>query len=177
MRADRQAPLPPDIRPLRDTDPEWISAAFAAIGWSRPRQLYDRYLAAREVAHRDVWVALLGERFAGYVTLNWRPTYAPFQAERIPEIQDLNVLPAYRRLGIGTALLDIAESRAGDSAAVVGIAVGLSSDYGSAQRLYVARGYRPDGRGIAYDYRTLRHGERTVVDDNLVLCFTKSLRK
>jgi hypothetical protein len=36
-------------------------------------------------------------QFAGYVTVNWRPTYAGFADLSIPEIQDLNVLTKYRR--------------------------------------------------------------------------------
>lgn len=169
------AGIQPTIRPLRESDPAWVASAFAAIGWSKPRELYERYLAEKEMGHRHVWVAHSGDRLAGYVTLNWRPTYPPFQAERTPEIQDLNVLPAFRRRGIGSALLDTAETKAGERTTIVGVAVGLGSEYGPAQRLYVDRGYVPDGRGVAYNYRTARYGEQVVVDDGLVLCFTKTL--
>ncbi len=47
--------------------------------------------------------------------------------------------------------------------------------YGNAQRLYVKRGYVPDGRGLTYDGRVLKPMENTVNDDDLVLYFTKSL--
>lgn len=167
----------PAIRPLRTSDPAWIASAFAAIGWSKPRELYDGYLAEQERGERHVWVAHAGDQLAGYVTLSWQPTYPPFRAERIPEIQDLNVLPAFRRRGIGSALLDVAETEAGSRTTSVGIAVGLGPDYGPAQRLYVQRGYVPDGRGVACDYRTVEHGGQVVVDDDLVLCFTKALRE
>jgi hypothetical protein len=53
--------------------------------------------------------------------------------------------------------------------------VGLSSDYGAAQRLYVRRGYIPDGRGIIYRGRTVNFGEAVTADDDLVLCFTREL--
>jgi hypothetical protein len=33
---------------------------------------------------------------------------------------------------------------------VVGLGVGLYPDYGTAQRMYVRRGYLPDGRGVIY---------------------------
>jgi GNAT superfamily N-acetyltransferase len=158
------------IRPLDAADPPVIAAAFAAIGWAKPREQYERYLAEQEAGERQVWVASVEDGFAGYVTLNRRPEYAPFRVEGIPEIQDLNVLPGFRRRGIGSALLDVAEEAAG---ARVGIAVGLSADYGAAQRLYVRRGYVPDGRGIAYRWRTASYGEQVVVDDDLVLCFTR----
>ncbi len=166
---------PPTIRPLRESDPAWISAAFAAIGWSKPRELFERYLAEQEAGRRQVRVAHDGDRLAGYVTLDWRPAYPPFRAERIPEIRDLNVLPAFRRGGIGSALMDAVESLARVRRGTVGIAVGLGSDYGPAQRLYVRRGYVPDGRGIACGGRTVEFGEQVVVDDKLVLCFTREL--
>jgi GNAT superfamily N-acetyltransferase len=163
------------IRPLRASDPAWIAAAFAAIGWSKPRELYERYLAEQEAGRRQVRVARDGDRLAGYVTLNWRPVYPPFRADGIPEIQDLNVLPEFRRRGIGSALLDAVESLAGERTRTVGIAVGLGSDYGPAQRLYVRRGYVPDGRGIAHRGRTVEFGKQVVVDDHLVLYFTREL--
>lgn len=168
---------PPTLHPLHPGDPAQISAAFAAIGWSKPRELYERYLAEQEAGQRHVWVARFDGRFAGYITLHWQPGYPPFIAEGIPEIQDFNVLPALRRRGIGSALMDAAESAAGDRASTVGLAVGLCSDYGAAQRLYVRRGYVPDGRGIAYHGRTLGYGEQVTVDDDLVLCFTKTLAR
>lgn len=163
------------IRPLRASDPPIIASAFTAIGWRKPREQYERYLAEQQAGRRDVRVAWLEGRFAGYVTLSWEPSYPPFRAEGIPEIQDLNVLPAFRGTGIGSALLDAAEALAAERAAAVGIAVGLGPDYGAAQRLYVRRGYVPDGRGIARHGRTAAVGEQVVVDDDLVLYLTRGL--
>lgn len=151
------------IRPLRASDAATIAAAFAAIGWSKPREQYVRYLAEQKAGERQVWVAEADARFAGYVTLVWRPDYTPFRDEGIPEIQDLNVLPAFRRRGIAAALLDAAEAAARERVAVVGLAVGLGADYGPAQRLYVQRGYVPDGRGIAWRGRTVEYGARVTV--------------
>ena len=165
----------PTLRPLAPGDPARIAAAFAAIGWRKPREQYEGYLAEQEAGRRHVWVADVDGGFAGYVTLNWGPAYLPFREAGIPEIQDFNVLPEFRRRGIGSALLDVAEAAAGERAASVGIAVGLSTDYGPAQRLYVRRGYVPDGRGVTYRARTLEFGEQVTVDDDLALCFTKVL--
>jgi GNAT superfamily N-acetyltransferase len=166
---------PPTIRPLRATDPPVIAAAFAAIGWAKPREQYERYLAEQEAGRRNVFVAWVGGVFAGYVTLVWQPDYAPFRAEGIPEIQDFNVLPAFRRRGIGSALLDAAEALAGSRSPVVGIGVGLDPDYGPAQRLYVKRGYVPDGRGITWQNRTVAYRDQVLVDDELVLWLIRSL--
>jgi hypothetical protein len=58
---------------------------------------------------------------------------------------------------------------------VVGIGVGMDADYGSAQRMYVKRGYIPDGRGLFSHGHWVRYGEQVIVDDDLILCFTKEL--
>ena len=57
----------------------------------------------------------------------------------------------------------------------MGIGVGLSRDYGAAQRLYIKRGYVPDGRGVTYNYLPVMAGSKVLVDDDLVLWFTKKL--
>jgi GNAT superfamily N-acetyltransferase len=166
---------PPTICPLQPSDPAPIAAAFAAIGWAKPAAQYERYLAEQGAGERDVFVASVEDVFAGYVTLNWHPEYPPFRAEGIPVIEDFNVLPAFRRRGIGSALMDAAEAKARLRVATIGIGVGLDPDYGPAQRMYVRRGYVPDGRGITWQNRTVAYRDQVLVDDELVLWFTRSL--
>jgi GNAT superfamily N-acetyltransferase len=166
---------PPIIRPIQASDPAVIAAAFDAIGWKKAAAQYERYLAEQQAGHRHVFVAWVEDAFAGYVTLNWYPAYPPFKAEGIPVIEDFNVLPAFRRRGIGAALMDAAEAAAGARSGVVGIGVGLDPDYGPAQRLYVRRGYVPDGRGISWQNDRVAYGDQVIVDDDLVLWFTRSL--
>jgi hypothetical protein len=76
-------------------------------------------------------------------------------------------------------LLDIAEKEAATKSEVVGIGVGLyageDGGYGSAQRLYVKRGYIPDGKGVTYNYQHTIPGNSYPLDDDLVLWFTKKL--
>lgn len=57
----------------------------------------------------------------------------------------------------------------------VGIGVGLTPDYGNAQRLYVKCGYIPDGNGVTYQYQSVKWGVKYKVDDDLVLWFIKEL--
>ena len=161
---------------LRACDVQPIVDAFEAISGNKPASQYHRYLAEQQQGLRTVLVAFgSDDRFCGYVTINWRPNYPPFRAEEIPEIQDFNVLPHVRRRGIGTRLMNEAERMVREHSPVVGIGVGMDADYGAAQRLYVLRGYIPDGKGLTYKNRFVRYGEQVTVDDKLVLYFTKRL--
>lgn len=167
----------PVIRLLEAGDIPSIASAFAAIGWDKPASQYERYLAEQSRGERVVLVAFQDERFAGYLTVAWQSGYAPFRAAGIPEIVDFNVLPQVRRRGIGSRLMDEAEQRVAERSAVVGIGVGMDPDYGAAQRLYVKRGYVPDGRGLSSNGRHVRWGETVTVDDGLNLHFTKELNR
>ena len=51
-------------------------------------------------------------------------------------------------------MMDIAEKIAATYADIVYLGVGLHSGYGSAQRMYVKRGYVPDGSGVWYQDKT-----------------------
>ena len=110
----------------------------------------------------------------------WSFLYKPFAEKNIPEIMDLNILPYFRNHGIATKLLEIAEKEARSKSNIIGIGVGLyggpDGGYGAAQRLYVKRGYIPDGYGVTYDYRHATPGERYPLDDDLILWFTKILK-
>jgi GNAT superfamily N-acetyltransferase len=163
------------IRPLTGSDCERISAAFTAQGWDKPAAQFHRYLQEQSDGARAVFVAVSDGQFSGYVTLMWVSSYPPFRSRNIPEIVDLNVLKLFQRRGIGSALLDAAEKRAAGRSSVVGIGVGLTADYGPAQRLYVKRGYVPDGHGAFQDKRYIAQGDHVKVDDDLALYLTKNL--
>ena len=165
-----------EITPLTPADPPLIAAAFTAIGWDKPQAQFERYLDEQTADSRPVLVARLDGAFAGYVTVVWETGYAPFREAGIPEIQDFNVLPQYRRRGIGTALMDAAEALIAQRSPLAGIGVGLYPDYGPAQRLYVLRGYVPDGRGVAWNQVQVIPGQTVPVDDELALYFTRLVR-
>jgi GNAT superfamily N-acetyltransferase len=168
------------IPPLIREDIVAISEAFNQIGWNKPPSLFSRYLKEQEAGERLVWVAHAHDEFAGYVTLKWRSSYPFFKEQNIPEIMDLNVLPSFRKMGVGSLLLDTAEKEAATKSQIIGIGVGLyageDGGYGSAQRLYIKRGYIPDGQGVTYNYQPTIPGNCYILDDDLVLWFTKKLR-
>ena len=99
-----------------------------------------------------------------------------FSGKGLPEIVDFAVLEKYRRKGIGRKLMDVAEQIAGQYADTVWLGVGLHSGYGSAQRIYVKRGYIPDGTGVWYQNKPCAQYETEIAnDDNLVLFLSKKL--
>ena len=163
------------IRFLEESDPPSIAAAFTNMGWSKPETQYRRYLHEQLAGTRTCFVGNIDGQVAGYVTVDWRPTYAGFADLNIPEIQDLNVLAIFRRKGVASRLLDSAEAEVARHSAVVGIGVGLHSGYNAAQQLYFKRGYIPDGCGITYRNRFVEEGASVVLDDDLVMHFTKQL--
>lgn len=167
------------IGPLIREDIVAISEAFNQIGWNKPASLFEGYLKEQEAGERIVWMAHVHEQFAGYITLKWQSQYPSFKAQRIPEIMDLNILPCMRKMDIGSLLLDTAEKEVVTRREIVGIGVGLyagaDGGYGPAQRLYVKRGYIPDGKGVTYNYDHTIQGNSYPLDDDLVLWFTKKL--
>lgn len=165
-----------EIRELQKEDIPNIVAAFAAIGLGKPVLQYQMYLAEQAQNRRRVLVAFQDEQFVGYLTIVWEPEYPPFRDANIPEIQDFNVLPEFRKRGIGTQLMEKAEEIVAQKSETVGVGVGLDADYGAAQRLYVLRGYVPDGNGISWHNRFPTYGEQVAVDDELTLHLTKKLK-
>ena len=166
-----------NIRLLESRDIPQIKDAFGKLGWNKPASQYEQYLLEQKLDRRSVYVAFVDGQFAGYLTVCWVSTYEPFYSAGIPEIVDFNVLPEFRRQGIGSALMDVAESEIARVSPLAGIGVGMTRDYGAAQRLYVLRGYVPDGRGVYYRNQPMAHGQQVTVDDDLVLSFTKELKQ
>lgn len=162
--------------PLKESDFDEIVSAFKNIGWNKPREIYEDYFKEQSDNIRSTIIAKENDKFCGYVTIKWKPEYASFAQQNIPEISDLNVLPNYRNQGIGTALIYDCEMMAKERGySKIGLGVGMTADYGNAQRLYVQLDYIPDGHGLHYKCDSLQYGNQTTVDDDLVLFFTKSI--
>ncbi|MFA4872421.1 MAG: GNAT family N-acetyltransferase [Patescibacteria group bacterium] len=163
------------IRKLQNHDAEIISSAFNEIRWNKPASQYKHYFTEQKVGKRLVLVAFVNKKFVGYLTIVWKSNYPPFKNGNIPEVVDLNVLPKYQRQKIGTKLMDEAEKIISKKSKVVGIGVGLAPGYNAAQRMYVRRGFIPDGLGVEYNEKSVKYGQKIVVDDSLTLHFTKRL--
>lgn len=163
------------VRRMELEDPARIAAAYLAQGWKAREASLDRAWQRQVDGQGETWVAQSDDAIAGYLHLRWEASYPPFREVNMPMIEDLNVMKMFQRRGIGSRLMDMAERQAASRSDVVGLAVGLTADYGAAQRLYIRRGYVPDGRGISSRGQWLCWGETARIDDDLVLGFTKQL--
>ncbi len=113
---------------------------------------------------------------AGYVTVYPNSKWGSFGGQGICEIVDFAVLAKYRGRGIGGKLMDTAEKIAGEYSDTVYLGVGLHSGYGSAQRMYIKRGYIPDGTGVWYRDKICTPYADCKNDDDLVLYLSKKLK-
>lgn len=164
------------LEPLRQSDLDEIVLAFKQIGWHKPKSTYETYLEEQSTGIRSALFARDNGKFCGYVTIKWISNYPFFIENNIPEIVDLNMLPDYRKQGIGTKLIQACEQAVKEQGrAFIGLGVGLTADYGNAQRLYIHLGYVPDGRGIHYKCQAVKYSELVPVDDDLVLYLSKKL--
>ena len=107
------------------------------------------------------------------MTIIWHPEYPPFAENNIPEVSDISVKPDYRRQGIGSILMDEVEKRIFERSDVSGIGFGISADYGPAQRMFIKRGYTPDGRGLWSSGRGYIGELSTVQVDDCAIFLTK----
>jgi GNAT superfamily N-acetyltransferase len=157
-------------------DIDKILDQYALQGWSKPREALETYCREQSCGERVTTVALSDGTIAGYVTLFPQAKDAPpFRGTGIPEVKDFVVFKQFQKRGIGGMLMDRIESEAAKYAGSVCLGVGLHSGYGAAQRLYVKRGYIPDGSGVwdganlAEQYAMVENG------DDLVIYMSKKL--
>lgn len=164
------------IRRADTADLDVLQVLAGAMGNTREPGYFGTCLTEQAEGRRLLYIVACNGADAGYGMLNWHPQYPLYRRLNMPEIQDINVLPAFRRRGLATALIRHCEDEArARGCAHMGIAVGLYADYGAAQRLYVRMGYVPDGFGITYDRETVRAGDFRPVDDNLCLMMVRDL--
>ena len=164
------------IRDLQKSDARIITDEEIAQGWNADIQKYEMRLKDQSDGKSVALAAEYQGQVAGYVNLYPNSAWGSFANRGYPEIVDFGVLEKYRRHGIGSKLMDIAEQLAAKYADTVYLEVGLHSGYGSAQRMYVKRGYIPDGTGVWYREKVCEPYADCRNDDDLVLCFSKKLR-
>lgn len=137
------------IRKMQTSDVKELSQGFINQGWPSREEILARYFLEQECREREVLVAEVGGALAGYITILPCAKQGPF-AEIYPELSDFNVFEPFQNQGIGNLLMEEAEKRVKLISDKVTLGVGLHSGYGPAQRLYIKRGYIPDGSGVWY---------------------------
>ena len=137
------------IRKMQTSDVKELSQGFINQDWPSREEILTRYFKEQESGEREVLVAEVEGAVAGYITILPCAKQGPF-AEIYPELSDFNVFEPFQNQGIGNLLMEEAEKRVKLISDKVTLGVGLHSGYGPAQRLYLKRGYIPDGSGVWY---------------------------
>jgi len=114
-------------------------------------------------------------RLVGIVTIRWHSHYPLFRERQIPLIQNIEIRYEDRGRGIGNQMLERTEQEIAKRSPVAGLVVGITEDYGPAQRLYAKRGYVPDGCGVCHRFTPLQNGDVVTVDHDLLLWLTKDV--
>jgi GNAT superfamily N-acetyltransferase len=163
------------IRTMNENDIEKILNNYREQNWSKPREVIESYLTRQNNGELFMFVAEYENDTAGYTVLYPNAKHGAFANKNIPEISDFIVFMKYQRKGMGSLILDVAEKKAFELAGKVSLGVGVHSGYGAAQRLYIKRGYVPDGTGVWYNNAPLEPYADCVNDDDLILYLMKEL--
>ena len=162
------------IRNMIKPDIESLSHGFMNQGWPDREEILASYFCEQARGDREILVATMNGVVAGYITILPLAKDGPF-ASTCPEISDFNVFEPFRNKGIGNRLLEGAEQRVKRFSGTVCLGVGLHLGYGPAQRMYIKRGYIPDGTGVWYQNH--QPAMNAVCEDigELVLYLSKNL--
>lgn len=165
------------VRNMQQRDARIITDGELAQGWDADITKYEMRLRDQNEGRAVSIVAEYMGDVAGYVNVYPDSRWGAFAGRGYPEIVDFGVLEKYRRNGIGSRLMDVAEQVAAGYSDHVYLGVGLHNGYGSAQRMYVKRGYIPDGTGVWYGDQVCGQYEDCRNDDHLILYLLKDLRE
>ena len=163
------------VRAMQQADIQALLDNFAEQGWAKPREVLENYLDGQNDGSLWVFMADYHDAVAGYAVLYPDANVGPFAHMKLPLISDLIVFYKHQRHGVESAILDAAEKKAAELGDRVQLGVGLHSGYGAAQRLYIKRGYVPDGTGAWYRDSPLEPYADCRNDDDLVLFLVKDL--
>ena len=161
------------IRDLQQSDVQIITDEEIAQGWQATKDKYEMRLKHQAEGKAIALAAEWNGNIAGYINIYPDSKWGAYANRGYAEIVDFGVLEKYRRRGIGSKLMDLAEQIAFSYSDVIYLGVGLHSGYGSAQRMYVKRGYIPDGSGVWYKDQICEPYCDCCNDDDLVLYLLK----
>ena len=164
------------IRDMEAADAQILNDEYTAQGWHPDIDYYHMRMREHTEGKCVALTAVYQGHPAGAVYVYFSAQEGPFKGKDWPEIVDFGVLQKYQRKGIGNRMMDTAEQIASQHADTVCLGVGLCREYGTAQRMYVKRGYIPDGSGVWYQNKQCVQYETVcTIDDDLVLFLSKRL--
>lgn len=164
------------IRDMEAADAQILNDEYTAQGWHPDIDYYHMRMREHAEGKCVALTAVYQGHPAGAVYVYFDAQEGPFKGKGWPVIVDFGVLMKYQRKGIGSRLMDAAEQIAAQHADTVCLGVGLCREYGTAQRMYVKRGYIPDGSGVWYqDKQCIQYESVCTIDDDLVLYLSKRL--
>ncbi len=163
------------IRDMQISDAEIFTEEEIKQGWidATTEKIENRI---KDVAYGKA-ISIVAEYLgnpAGYVSVYINSDWGSLGGKGYSEIIDFAVLEKYRCKGVGTTLMDIAEKIAFKYSDTVYLGVGLHNGYGSAQRMYIKRGYIPDGMGVWYGDKVCEQYADCKNDDDLNLYLYKT---
>lgn len=164
------------IRTIEQRDAQTITDEEIAQGWNADVEKYEMRLQHQAEGKAIALVAEYNGSIAGYINVYPNSEWGAFGNQGYAEIVDFGVLEKYRRNGVGSKLMDVAEQIAAEHSEIVYLGVGMHSGYGSAQRMYVKRGFVPDGTGVWYGDKVCEQYADCCNDDDLVLYLSKKIR-
>lgn len=175
------------IRSMKYNDAQELAEGFKNQGWGYRLEQLKNYYVQQQNSQRQVVVAEVNSKAIGYCTVLPCSHSGPFAQQEyldkyslpnnIPTVCDFNVLEEYQNKGAGKLILDAIESIASKSCDYVCLGVGLHPGYGSAQRMYVKRGYVPDGSGVWFNDKRAEQNAVIENNDDLILYMIKRLKK
>ena len=164
------------IRDMEAADAQILNDEYTAQGWHPDIDYYRMRMREHAEGKCVALTAVYQGHPAGAVYVYFDAQEGPFKGKGWPVIVDFGVLMKYQRKGIGSRLMDAAEQIAAQHADTVCLGVGLCREYGTAQRMYVKRGYIPDGSGVWYQNKQcIQYESVCTIDDDLVLYLSKRL--
>jgi hypothetical protein len=148
-----------------------VKSAF----FSRDEATIDAHFEDHENGASTTILGYEDGRLVGIVTIRWQCHYPSFRDRNIPLIQNIEIRYEDRGRGIGNRMLQRTEEEIARRSPLAGLVVGISADYGPAQRLYARRGYIPDGRGVCRQFTPLQNGDVVTVDHDLLMWLVKDV--
>ena len=165
--------MKPTVRAMRESDAAAFKYEYTLSGEIKSGETFNTLYARQRMKKVNVYVAEFECKLLGYIVVNYETT---LNGEVLVHIEDLFVLPLFRKCGVGQSLLDYAEREIVRRYDKVNASIGIGGIYGAAQRLFIKNGYMPDGQGARFNGRILQEGANATNTRNLCLKYSKELK-